>query len=92
MRRFPFAAMALILLSGVCFIIFITANYALDNPDNGLFTKLDESASNTMNTARYNWFNDRIDHIRTGFGLSALILFSVGIIVAIATGFSENNE
>lgn len=81
--------MVLILLSGVCFIIFITANYALDNPDNGLFTLLDSSSDNTMNSKHQSWFDTRLDHIRTGFGLSALILFSIGIIVAIAQGFSR---
>lgn len=89
MNKFPFAAMVLILLSGVCFIIFITANYALDNPDNGLFNLLDDSAGETMNIKHNSWFDDRIDHIRTGFGLSALILFSIGIVVAIAQGFSR---
>ena len=89
MNKFPFAAMVLILLSGVCFIIFITANYVYDNPDTGLFNLLDDSSDQTMNTKHQNWFDERIDHIRTGFGLSALILFSVGIVVAIAQGFSR---
>ena len=89
MNKFPFAAMVLILLSGVCFIIFISANYVLDNPDNGLFNLLDDSAGKTMNSKYNTWFDTRLDHIRTGFGLSALVLFSVAIVIAIAQGFSR---
>lgn len=87
--KFPFAAMALMVLAGVCFIIFIVANYALDNPDTGLFTKLNESAGKTMNTGMLTWFQERLDNIRTGFGLSGLILFSLAIVVAVAQSFDK---
>lgn len=89
MNKFPFAAMVLMLLSGVCFIIFIVANHAFDDPDIGLFTKLNESMQKTTSTKYQNWFSERLDHIRTGFGLSALVLFLISIVVAIATGFKR---
>jgi len=92
MNKFPFAAVLLMLIAGICFIIFIVANYAFDNPDSGLFTRLNESAEKTMNTKYHNWFIERIEHIRTGFGLSAVILFSISIVIAIATGFQRTDE
>jgi len=85
--KFPFAAMVLILLSGVCLIIFIVANYAFDNPDSGLFYKLSDSAGQTMNAGRQVWFATLLTRVRYGFGLCALILFTLGIVVAIAQSF-----
>ena len=67
--------------------MFIMFNFAFVNPDNGLFTILDERASEWESTTLYNWFGVRLDHITTGFGMSALILFSLGIIVAVAKSF-----
>ena len=87
--KFPFAAMMLILLSGVCLIIFIVANYAYDNPDSGLFNQMSDSAERTMNTKHINWFTEIITHVRYGFGLCSLILFTLGIVVAIAQSFHQ---
>jgi hypothetical protein len=89
MRQFPFAAMALILIAGVCFIFFIVFNYAYDNPDNGLFNLLEKSAEKTMNADKLSWFGMRLDHIRTGFGLSALVLFSLAILIFVVKSFDE---
>ena len=88
--KFPFAAMVLILLAGVCFIIFIVANYALDNPDSGLFQQLNESAQKTMNVKHQNYFSGILDHIRFGFGMSSLLLFSLAIVIAIAQSLGKN--
>lgn len=91
MREFPFAAMVLVLLAGVCFILFIVFNYAYDNPDTGLFTLLNKSAGRTMNAEHLSWFGVRLDHIRTGFGLSALILFSLAILIFVFTSFRKTD-
>ena len=91
MNQYPFAAMVLALLAGVCFIFFIVFNYAYDNPDNGLFTKLNESAKDTMNADTFSWFSARLDHIRTGFGLSALVLFSLSILIFVVTSFKKTD-
>ena len=87
--KFPFAAMVLVLLSGVCLIIFIVANYAYDNPDTGLFYQLSDSAEQTMNAGHNAWFADILEHVRYGFGLCSLVLFSLGIVVAIAQSFHD---
>lgn len=90
MRSFPFVSILLLIGAAVCFVIFIMFNYAFNNPG-GLFTLLDESAAQTMNAGTYSWFNTRMDHIQTGFGLSGVVLLSLGIISAIAAGFKKES-
>jgi putative exporter of polyketide antibiotics len=90
--KFPFAAMVLILLAGVCFIFFIVANYLYDNPDTGLFTLLQKSANETMNEGHRAWFGVRLEHIRTGFGLSAALLFTLAIVVFIAQSVDNRSQ
>lgn len=92
MRQFPFAAMLLVLLAGICFILFIVANYVYDNPDSGLFTLLNRSASKTMNAEKLSWFGVRLEHLRTGFGMSALIFFSLAILIFVVKSFDKGDE
>lgn len=83
-RNYTFASMMLVLLAGVCFIIFIMFTYAYENPDSGLFTKLDESAEETMNAEGYSWFSDILDHVKTGIGFGGVFLLTLAIIIAAA--------
>ncbi len=88
MRHYPFAAMILALIGGIMFILFIMFTYAYENPDTGLFTKLDESASETMNPGTYNWFSDIVDHVKTGIGFGGAFLMVMAFLIFIAGSFS----
>ena len=91
-KNYPFVAMILVLLAGICFIIFIMFTYAYENPDSGLFTKLDESASETMSTENYNWFSDIVDHVKTGIGFGGVFLLTLAIIIAAALLLMYKNK
>lgn len=89
MRQFPFAAIILIIGAGICFTMFIMFNYAYTNPDTGLFTILEEHASDWDSSTLQTWFGVRIEHLKTGFGMAGVILFALGIIVAVARSFGS---
>lgn len=82
-------SIVLIIVSGLCFVMFIMFNYAYNNPGNGLFNILQSHASNWDSGTLQTWYGVRISHIQTGFGLSGVFLFSLGILVAIIRGFGD---
>ena len=77
----------LIIGSGICFVMFILFNYVYTNPDNGLFTILTDYSSKWDSSTLRSWFGVRINHLTTGLGMSGVILFSLGILVAIVKSF-----
>lgn len=87
--KFPYAAFMCIIVSGLCFTMFIVFNYAYQNPDSGLFTKLDESAQKTMNDKWYDWFVDRKNNITAGFGMVGVVLLLSAILITVAAGFEH---
>lgn len=87
--RFPYAAFMCIIVSGLCFAMFIVFNYAYQNPDSGLFNKLDEMAQKTMSESRYNWFVERKNNIAAGFGIFGVLLLACAILITVAAGFEH---
>ena len=87
--KFPISSMLLVVVGGLCFVIFIIFNYAYQNPDSGLFVMLMESANKTMNSNMVSWFSDIKDTIATGFGLTGVAMFGLAIIIYIADALRQ---
>lgn len=87
--RFPFMAFLCVIISGLCFSVFIVFNYAYNNPDSGVFTILDEKASEQMSSKWYNWFTERRERIVNGFGMAGVVILFVAIIITVASGLEH---
>ena len=90
--RFVFSAFLCVIVAGLCFSVFIVFNYAYNNPDTGVFTKLDETAQKTMSEKWYNWFSARKTTIANGFGLAGVVILLCAILITVAAGFEKRQE
>jgi hypothetical protein len=45
-----------------------------------------------MNAEKLSWFGVRLEHLRTGFGMSALIFFSLAILIFVVKSFDKGDE
>ena len=87
--RFATAAFLFVAVAGLLFTLFIVWNYALYEPDSGLFIKLNESAEQNMNAGNFNKFQTSMDHIGTGIGLAGVVSFGLAVICFIADALSR---
>lgn len=90
--KFPFAAFLCVIVACLCFAVFIVFNYAYNNPDSGLFTELDEYAQKTMSAKYYDWYSQRVNMIKNGFGMAGVVVLFAAIVITVAAGIEDRQD
>ena len=90
--RFPISSLVLICISGILLFLFVMFNYAFNDPDVGMNSKLNESAQKTLTGDRLTNYNHQLAQLKEGFGISSVLCFLVGIIIFLANLFGGRKE
>ena len=70
----------LVMVSAICFILFVVFNYVLYNPDSGVDTILDEKANDMFNPNNLGKWSNTRGHIATGFGMAGVVTLFAAIL------------
>ena len=90
--RFPISSLVLICIAGILLFLFIMFNYAYNDPDIGMTSKLNESAQKTLTGDRLTSWNHNLAQMKEGFGISSALCFLLAIIFFLADLFGERRE
>jgi hypothetical protein len=87
--RFAIAGIIFIMVSALCFVLFILFNNVLYNTDNGIEVLLDETAKNTMSNKFYQSWQETTDNIQFGFGLAGVACMGTAFLLFIAEALTR---
>jgi hypothetical protein len=78
--------MMMIMVAGICFMLFIGFNYAY-NSSGVLKNQLWKSANNTLDGRQLDQFNDLMPQITQGFGIASVMCFLLAIVMFAVQAF-----
>ena len=90
--RFPISSLIFICLAGVMLFLFIMFNYAFNDPDVGMTSKLNESAHKTLTGDRLTRWDSQLAQMKDGFGISSALCFLIGVVLFLADLFGHKRE
>lgn len=90
--RFPISSLILICIAGIMLFLFVMFNYAFNDPNIGMNTKLNESAQKTLTGDRLTSWNNNLAHLKEGFGISSALCFLLSVVFFLADLFGGRRD
>ena len=86
--KLPISTMMLIMVAGLCFVMYVSFNYAFHS-DDGIRNKLWESANKTLTGDQATKFNDLMPQLTQGFGIAGVLCMLLAIVIFVLDAFSH---
>ena len=77
--RLPISSLIMIAIAGILLFMFVMFNYAYMG-EGGLKETLQESANKTMTGKRLSSWDDNVDQLTQGFGITSVLCFLLAIV------------